>query len=47
MVIGRMHRYHIEDDLISNGRIDLKKLDPLGRMAGNYTRIDSLFDLPI
>lgn len=46
MVIGRMHRYHIEDDLISNGRIDIKGLDPLGRMAGNFTKIETLFDLP-
>lgn len=47
MVIGRMHRYHAEDSLISNGRIDLKKLDPLGRMAGNFTKIETLFDLPL
>lgn len=47
MVIGRMQRYHVEDDLISNGRIDLEKLNPLGRMAGNFTKIESLFDLPL
>lgn len=47
LVIGRMHRYHVEDALLSNGRIDLKALDPLARMAGNFTRIETLFDLPI
>lgn len=47
LVVGRMQRYHIEDDLISNGRIDLQALDPLGRMAGNFTKIESLFDLPL
>lgn len=47
MVIGRMQRYHVKDDLISNGRIDLKKLNPLGRMAGNFTKIETLFDLPV
>ena len=47
LVIGRMHRYHIKDDLLSNGRIDLKKLDPLARLAGNFTRIETLFDLPL
>ena len=47
MVIGRLHRYHVEDSLISNGRIDLKKLNPLGRMAGNFTKIETLFDLPM
>lgn len=47
LVIGRMHRYHVDDALISNGRIDVQKLDPLGRMAGNFTRVESLFDLPL
>lgn len=47
MVIGQMRRYHVEDELISNGRIDLEKLDPLGRMAGNFTKIETLFDLPV
>ena len=47
LVVGQMQRYHIEDDLISNGRIDLEGLDPLGRMAGNFTKIGSLFDLPM
>lgn len=47
LVIGQMHRYHVEDELIDNGRIDIKKLDPLGRMAGNFTKIETLFDLPL
>ena len=47
LVIGRMHRYHVDDALYQNGRIDLKALDPVGRMAGNFTRIENLFDLPL
>jgi len=47
LVIGRMHRYHVDDELISHGRIDMQGLDPLGRMAGNFTKIESLFDLPL
>jgi flavin reductase (DIM6/NTAB) family NADH-FMN oxidoreductase RutF len=47
LVIGRMLRYHIEDELLSNGRINIQKLDPLGRMAGNFTKIETLFDLPL
>jgi len=47
LVIGQMHRYHVEDDLIHNGRIDLEKLDPLARMAGNFCQIGTLFTLPI
>ncbi|MDH5425113.1 MAG: flavin reductase family protein [Gammaproteobacteria bacterium] len=47
LVVGRMQRYHVEDELISNGRIDLRALDPLGRMAGNFTKVETLFDLPL
>lgn len=47
LVVGRMHRYHVKDDLISSGRIDPMKLAPLARMAGNFSRIDTLFDLPL
>lgn len=47
LIVGRMQRYHVEDELLVNGRIDLQALDPLGRMAGNFTRIESLFDLPL
>lgn len=47
LVIGQLHRYHVEDDLINNGRINLEKLDPLARMAGNFSTIGSLFELPI
>jgi len=47
LVIGRMHRYHVDDDLISNGRIDTLKLDPLARLAGNFCKVESMFDLPL
>lgn len=47
LVIGRMHRYHVQDALISKGRIDQVALDPLGRMAGNFTKVETLFDLPL
>ena len=47
LVIGRMQRYHVDDALISNGRIDLRALDPLARMAGNFSKIETLFDLPL
>ena len=47
LVIGRMHRYHVDDAIIRNGRIDLLQLDPLARMAGNFSRIETLFDLPL
>ena len=47
LVIGRMHRYHVDDAIISNGRIDLLQLDPVARMAGNFSKIETLFDLPL
>ncbi|HET7629402.1 MAG TPA: flavin reductase family protein [Bacillales bacterium] len=46
LVIGRMVKYHIRDDLYKNGRIDLQALQPVGRLAGNYTSVDHLFELP-
>ena len=31
--------FHISDDVISNDKIDIQKLNPIGRLAGNwYTR---------
>lgn len=47
LVIGRMVRYHVRDDLLhQNGRIDVVGLEPLGRLAGNYTKVETIFDLP-
>lgn len=35
LVIGRMVRYHINDDYyLGNYKVDLEKLQPLGRFAG-------------
>ena len=47
LVIGRMHRYHVQDDLMHQGRIDIAGLNPLARMAGNFSKIETLFDLPL
>jgi len=47
LVVGRMHRYHVDDELLSNGRIDPVKLAPLARMAGNFSRVDAFFSLPL
>ena len=47
LVIGRMVCFHVQDELYQkNGCIDVAGLDPLGRLAGNYTRIETIFDLP-
>ena len=47
LVIGRMVRFHVRDDLYGeNGRIDVAGLDPLGRLAGDYTKVETIFELP-
>ena len=47
LVIGRLVRFHVQDELYQkNGRIDVAGLDPLGRLADNYTRIETIFELP-
>jgi flavin reductase (DIM6/NTAB) family NADH-FMN oxidoreductase RutF len=47
LVLGRMVRYHVKDELYEeNGRINVSSLDPLGRLAGNYTKVETIFELP-
>ena len=46
LVIGRMVRFHVRDELYHDGRIDISALDPLGRLAGNYTKVETIFELP-
>jgi flavin reductase (DIM6/NTAB) family NADH-FMN oxidoreductase RutF len=46
LVIGLITYIHIRDDLISNGRIDIAKLQPVGRLAGNgYTYVRDMFEM--
>jgi len=47
LVLARMVRFHVRDDLYQNGRIDTSALQPLGRLAGNYTKVETIFDLPM
>jgi flavin reductase (DIM6/NTAB) family NADH-FMN oxidoreductase RutF len=47
LVIGRMVRFHVRDELYGeNGRIDVAGLDSLGRLAGDYTKVETIFELP-
>jgi len=46
LVLGRMVRFHVRDELYDNGRINVARLNPLGRLAGNYTRVETIFELP-
>lgn len=47
VVIGRVVHLHVDDEvLIGEDKIDLEKLRPIGRLAGNsYTRVTDLFEL--
>ena len=47
LVLGKAVRFHIRDDLYKDGRVDLETLDPLGRLAGNYTKLGGIFELPM
>jgi flavin reductase (DIM6/NTAB) family NADH-FMN oxidoreductase RutF len=47
LIVGRMVRFHVRDEIYRNGRIDVSGLDPLGRLAGNYTRVETIFELPM
>ncbi len=47
LVLGEMTHYHIHDDVyLGNYKVDLEKLSPLGRLAGNYSEGKEFFKLP-
>ena len=46
LVMGKMVRFHVKDELYEDGRVNVEKLQPLGRLAGNYTRVETIFELP-
>lgn len=46
LVIGKVVRYHVADELYDKGRINTGKLAPIGRLAGNYSPVESMFSLP-
>lgn len=47
LVIGKLVKFHVKDELYQNGRINLEKLAPIGRLAGNYAPVETIFSLPI
>lgn len=46
LVIGRLVKFHVKDELYQHGRINLEKLAPIGRLAGNYAPVETIFSLP-
>ena len=48
LVLGEIVYFHIRDDLYNpnTGRIDMYKLRPVGRLAGNlYTHVHDIFEM--
>ena len=46
LVIGEVLLVHVRDDLYRDGTIDVMRLRPVGRLAGNaYCRLGELFEL--
>ena len=46
IVIGTIVLFHIDDSIYENGHIRLDKLEPIGRLAGNwYTRPNDNFEI--
>jgi flavin reductase (DIM6/NTAB) family NADH-FMN oxidoreductase RutF len=47
VIIGEILLWHVSDDILVGGRIDVERLDAIGRMAGSlYARTRDLFALP-
>ncbi|WP_327051360.1 flavin reductase family protein [Halomicrococcus gelatinilyticus] len=46
LVLGEVERVHVDDDVTTDGRLDVTKLDAVGRLAGNqYARTDGRFSM--
>jgi flavin reductase (DIM6/NTAB) family NADH-FMN oxidoreductase RutF len=48
IVFGVIERFHIRDDLyLERGRIDTAALNPVGRLAAEYTLVENVFTTPL
>ncbi|MGX7704928.1 flavin reductase family protein [Methylobacterium sp. Gmos1] len=48
VVFGRVLRFHVRDDLyLEGGRVDTAALQPVGRLAAEYTLADNVFTCPL
>lgn len=47
LILGRITQIHVADEIyLEHGRIDVEKLDPIGRLAGNwYSTISDRFEM--
>jgi flavin reductase (DIM6/NTAB) family NADH-FMN oxidoreductase RutF len=47
VVWGRVERFHVRDDLYTNGRIDVGAVGAFGRLAAEYSLVDNIFTTPL
>lgn len=48
VVFGEVLRFHVRDDLmLDRGRVDTAAMNPVGRLAAEYTLVDSVFTTPL
>jgi flavin reductase (DIM6/NTAB) family NADH-FMN oxidoreductase RutF len=46
-VVGEIVRAHVMDDVLTNGRVDIQKLRPLGRLGGDgYSVVREVIHMP-
>jgi flavin reductase (DIM6/NTAB) family NADH-FMN oxidoreductase RutF len=46
LILGQISHIHIDESIYANGRIDIDKLDPVGRLAGDwYATVRDRFEL--
>jgi flavin reductase (DIM6/NTAB) family NADH-FMN oxidoreductase RutF len=46
LIIGEVFRFHIDDSIVENFRVDPDKLRAIGRMGGNdYARTRNRFEM--
>lgn len=46
LVLARLVYYHIKDEIYMEGnKVDLLKLEPIGRLAGSYSKVNDIFEL--
>ncbi len=47
IVIGRVIGVHIEDEVLTDGMVDMNKIKPIARLGYmDYTRVDMVFTMP-
>lgn len=47
LIIGQLVHYHINDEYyLGDYKVNLEKLEPLGRLAGSFSEMKGLFQLP-